>query len=25
VSDPAPLIVDVGPGTVVDEPLRRAS
>jgi hypothetical protein len=25
VSDPAPLIVDVGPQAVVDEPLRRAS
>jgi hypothetical protein len=25
VSDPAPLVVDVRPRTVVDEPLRRAS
>jgi hypothetical protein len=25
VSPPAPLIVDVGPQAVVDEPLRRAS
>ncbi|MDT7744478.1 MAG: hypothetical protein QOE59_3556 [Actinomycetota bacterium] len=25
VSDPAPLIVDVGPARVVDVPLRRAS
>ena len=25
VSDPAPLVIDVGPQAVVDEPLRRAS
>jgi hypothetical protein len=25
VSDPAPLVVDVGPQAVVDEPLRRVS
>jgi hypothetical protein len=25
VNDPAPLIVDVGPQAVVDEPLRQAS